>query len=1040
MTTNSTPDPNKDKDERQVEQKEKKKWNSAKLFENLFNPRSGIDSKLNPAQKVKQLPEEVIQNLDKNLSESEILITAVKEARRVIDCDRVIIYSPPESSQGKVIAEAVTPGFNPLLGNIIKDPYLAPNYLEEYQQGYWQAVNNIEQADIHQKKTKLLAKLQVKAMLVVPIGQQNQLFGLLVAHQCSAARQWQSAEIKYLEQLTTLVKLALERGQLIREKEHLQQQAENEAQWTHFFNEAIPYIYKCFQAKDVLKATVREVRRLLNCDRVLVYSLDRDQYGKIIAESVASGWTKALGQVIDDPCLETRYIEKYQYGHVWVQDNIYAAGISEFDREQLAKLEVKANLVAPILTEDKIFGLLVAHQCSQSRQWKQYEIRWLSQVALQVGFALDNSKLLEDSLNYRQKQNNKTKWMQLLQKLTADLRHSCDRTALLEQTVKEARRILNCDRVVVYSLDRDRYGEVIAESVAVDLTKILGKTIEDPCFAGQYLEKYKQGRVKAINNIYEAGLKDCYVEQLAKLEVKANLVTPILAEGKIFGLLVAHNCHEPHSWSLEEIDFLSQLAHHLGLEFERTRLIAERDCLRQQAEIEREWTEFFTQTVQYIHNSVTEQDALEISVEEIRRVLDCDRVVVYSFDRDRYGEVIAESVALGWTKALGKVIHDPCFEFRYLEKYQHGRVNATDNIYEAGLTDCYVEQLEKLEVKANLVAPILHGGNIFGLLIAHQCSQPRKWKEYEIRWVTQISTQIGFALDNTQLLQQAEQSSLSADYLTHQHSQQKEAFKQQLIAILSSSTNTYEDLTQDALSQSESLLAILHQIAQINDIVKSQADDVNPVQRQKQQQNAKLQQIKESIALTLKGISNLQNSVREATAKMNYLSNSSQKMLEIVHLIQTLAKQIAQQSLNITIAISKTENAEQESIMELVDTLLFDVQKLYKAIAPINPLLSGIDTEACQGKIAMDSALEKAVKGTKLVHAIQQKLQEIIILNSNLNFLLDKFTKASQTQTKISQSTGESVQKVIDLANQISQHSSAITEFFNQLVSLTQEL
>ncbi len=95
---------------------------------------------------------------------------------------------------------------------------------------------------------------------------------------------------------------------------------------------------------------------------------------------------------------------------------------------------------------------------------------------------------------------------------------------------------------------------------------------------------------------------------------------------------------------------------------------------------------------------------------------------------------------------------------RYLDKYRNGRVRAWGNIYEAGMTKCYIEQLEQLEVKANLVTPILNEGKLFGLLVAHQCSDFREWQHPEIRWVTQIATQVGFALDNAKLLEQLQES------------------------------------------------------------------------------------------------------------------------------------------------------------------------------------------------------------------------------------------------------------------------------------------
>ncbi|MDJ0572925.1 MAG: GAF domain-containing protein, partial [Pleurocapsa sp. MO_192.B19] len=333
-----------------------------------------------------------------------------------------------------------------------------------------------------------------------------------------------------------------------------------------------------------------------------------------------------------------------------------------------------------------------------------------------------------------------------------NLSQSISQKDILNAIVEEARKYLNCDRVVVYSLNQDNHGVIVAESVTPDYTQTLGKTIKDPCFEAKYLNKYRHGRVRATDNIYEAEITPCHLEQLEQLEVKANLVTPIINKNKLFGLLVAHQCATSRKWQKTEIEFLKQLAKKVGLALENAKLLDDMEHLQVQAERERKWTNYFTDAIQYIRQSLKENDVLEISVQEVRRVLECDRVVVYSLNQDRYGVVIAESVTPGYPRALNKTISDPCFEARYLDKYRDGRVRAINNIYEAGMTKCYIEQLETLEVKANLVTPILNEGKLFGLLVAHQCSQPRHWQDYEIRWMTQIATQVGFALDNAKVL------------------------------------------------------------------------------------------------------------------------------------------------------------------------------------------------------------------------------------------------------------------------------------------------
>ncbi|MDJ0650251.1 MAG: GAF domain-containing protein, partial [Xenococcaceae cyanobacterium MO_188.B19] len=324
-------------------------------------------------------------------------------------------------------------------------------------------------------------------------------------------------------------------------------------------------IRQSLEEKDILNITVEEVRRVMGCDRVLVYSLNEDRYGTVIAESVAAKYTKALNKVISDPCFETKYLEKYRDGRVRALDNIYEAEIPLCYLEQLESLEVKANLVTPIINEGKLFGLLVAHQCSESRHWQDYEIRWLTQIATQVGFALDNAKVLRE-LN---SQNIST---QLLNSFIFNTRHCLDRVELFKTTVEQVCLGMSLDRVIVYQFDADWNGTIISESVVPGYAKSLNSHIQDSCFAQKYQEKYLQGYVKAISNIHEANLTECYLEKLEFLQVKAIILAPIIENGELFGLLIGHQCSKTRDWESSEIELFYQLTLQLGLALERVAL------------------------------------------------------------------------------------------------------------------------------------------------------------------------------------------------------------------------------------------------------------------------------------------------------------------------------------------------------------------------------------------------------------------------------------------------------------------------------------
>jgi len=176
------------------------------------------------------------------------------------------------------------------------------------------------------------------------------------------------------------------------------------------------------------------------------------------------------------------------------------------------------------------------------------------------------------------------------------------------------------------------------------------------------------------------------------------------------------------------------------------------------AQIERE--KLMRTVSQRIRQSLNLPDILHATVEEIRDLLHVDRVVVYQFADDMSGNIVAESVAIGWTTALGKNIKDTCFQTGGGQDYLRPGKRAISNIYQAGLSDCHIQLLEQFEVKANLVVPIFieaYQDNsyscLWGLLIAHQCSGEREWEEDQLDLLNQLTVPIAIAIQQSIILQ-----------------------------------------------------------------------------------------------------------------------------------------------------------------------------------------------------------------------------------------------------------------------------------------------
>lgn len=170
---------------------------------------------------------------------------------------------------------------------------------------------------------------------------------------------------------------------------------------------------------------------------------------------------------------------------------------------------------------------------------------------------------------------------QLIRHITQQIHQSLELDEILRTTVTEVRQFLKTDRVLVFQIEPNGNGRVVAESVGSAWQAILHQDIYDPCFTEGYIEPYRQGRVMTHADIHDGRLTPCHAEFLAQFQVRANLVVPILRNDQLWGLLIAHHCEAPRSWQTTEIELLQQLAIHLGIALQQAYAYAQ---LEQQSE------------------------------------------------------------------------------------------------------------------------------------------------------------------------------------------------------------------------------------------------------------------------------------------------------------------------------------------------------------------------------------------------------------------------------------------------------------------------
>ncbi|MBD0335132.1 MAG: GAF domain-containing protein, partial [Cyanobacteria bacterium Co-bin13] len=170
-----------------------------------------LQQSLESAHLLRQVTDQIRSTLDYQL----VLRTIVREVRSLLNTDRVVIYKFARNYQGTVIVEDVQEEWISILHEVYDDVCFPLEYALQYRdQNRVSVINDVQRSSLHPCHIQFLQGLQVKSNLVVPIRIGSQLWGLLIAHECRAPRQWKETEIALLQQLAEQAEIAIKQAKL----------------------------------------------------------------------------------------------------------------------------------------------------------------------------------------------------------------------------------------------------------------------------------------------------------------------------------------------------------------------------------------------------------------------------------------------------------------------------------------------------------------------------------------------------------------------------------------------------------------------------------------------------------------------------------------------------------------------------------------------------------------------------------------------------------------------------------------------------------
>ncbi len=494
-----------------------------------------------------------------------------------------------------------------------------------------------------------------------------------------------------------------------------------------------------------------------------------------------------------------------------------------------------------------------------------------------------------------------------------------------------------------------------------------------------------------------------------------------------------------------------------------------------------------------VRETLNTEKILREAVLKTKEVLKCDRLLFYRLDENWHGTIIAESVDNSWSTVLGRDASGFYLAEEYSEDWEVGNVKAVADISQASLSQPYLKQLHEFGVKAYLLAPVFTNNQPYGLLIAQQCSSERNWLSTEINLFKQVAIQIGYALEQAELLQKIEQGRQSAETVSLEERQEKQALQLQLLQLLDdiegaargdltvradvsegeigtvadffnsiveslrlivmkvkasaiqvntslgSNKSAIGQLAAEALTQASEINRTLDAVDKMTLSMKSVASSAQLAANVANTARTSASLSGEAMNLTVENIQHLRETVGETTKKVKRLGESTQQISRVVSLINDIALQTNLLAINAGIEAARAGEEGQGFAIVAEEVGELAVRSA-SATQEIENILQNIKQETNEVVEAMEVGTSQVVEGTQIVQNAKQSLNQILEVSRQMDSLVQSISTATTSQVETSQTVSQLMKAIAQISQRTSDSSLEVSQSLQQTVEISQEL
>ncbi|MEO5945190.1 MAG: GAF domain-containing protein, partial [Chitinophagaceae bacterium] len=599
--------------------------------------------------------------------------------------------------------------------------------------------DNVDKAMVDFNNEILIGEIP-KSQVYAPMIAGGKVKGVISLQNLDQENAFSDSDVSLLSTLVNSMTVALENARLFDETNRLLKETEQRTAELAVINSVQEGLASELDIKAIYEMVGEKMRNIFNPQviDIVTYNakenLIEDQYAYEKGDRTLLGAREPNGfrkYVIENK--KTLVINKDMENERKAFDNAVVVGEGS-----------KSIVLVPLITGEAVTGIISLQNLDQENAFPEANVNLLNTLANTMSVALENARLFDKTTHLLKETEQRTAELAVINSVQEGLAHELDIQAIYEMVGEKMREIFNAQVIDIVTYDADK--NVIEDQYAYEKGD---RTMLGPREAKGFRKHViKTGQLLLHNENVEKAMREFNNEILIGETPKSQVYAPMMAGGKVKGVISLQNLDQEHAFSDADISLLSTLVNSMSVALQNARLFDETSRLLKETEQRTAELAVINSVQEGLANELDIQSIYDLVGDRIRDLFKAQAVVIATLDQEKGEEHFK------YVLENGKRFH---LEPRPLDKLRQHLIKTKQKIvinkdFEKAFANFGMKVAPGTELPQSTVyVPLIIGDKITSYVSLQNVDHENAFSDADVRLLETLANSMSVALENARL-------------------------------------------------------------------------------------------------------------------------------------------------------------------------------------------------------------------------------------------------------------------------------------------------